>query len=192
MTLFDVAPAQSSRDEANHGRSNAETLREMTLRVALCETCANFFDVRIGELRTPVSGAERLPALRYHVSSVLGIRAEKEMRRIDAGRMVAPVANTHACWDLTHEERVGDAMRSLGLHVRAPASGKGTVSIIKQATDPNKASARRDRLRKQPEHGVRSVMIPLSQVSLLSGSLVRPGCDVSGIVPGRIYSISGG
>lgn len=71
---------------------------------------ANDADLPSGQPRVRATFTRALPALREHVSRVVGLRAEKEMRRPNAGPIVAVMQYEHAGRDRTIRVFPGDPM----------------------------------------------------------------------------------
>lgn len=192
MSLLHVAPAFAADDKPHHSGAYAETLGDVLLGVSFCDAQTNLAYIGIGELCPTVPRAECVPTFSDHVGGVIRIGAKKQMVWVDTGWRVAAVAYAHPRRHLTDEEDVSHAVHAFRLQVRSFAGSEGSVSIIKLTAGPKETAVSRGCPGKEPEHGVGAVMIASSQVGLQSGSLVRPDCDVSGIAPGRIYSILGG
>lgn len=87
-----VAPRSAVADVADHGRRDA-VLRSQRHRAA--SVSPNGGNIRFGQFRAPVrcSAIERLPSLRLSIGHVVVIRPKEQVRLLNAGRRVAPMAN---------------------------------------------------------------------------------------------------
>ncbi len=192
MASLHVAPVLAANDKPDKAWADAEALRDVVLGISFCDAKPDLSHVGIGEFGPTVPLSEGVPAFSDHIGSVIGIGAKEQMVWVDTGRGVAAVTHAHPRRYFTDEKDVGYAVCALRLPVWTLAGSENAISILKPTASPKETAVDGGCPRKEPEHGIGAVMIASSHVSLPSGSLVRPGCDVYGIVPGRIYSISGG
>lgn len=84
---------------------------EIGLLLALPSASSNLTDVRGRQVRTAVPLTVSVATLQVAIRHVLGWRTEEEMRRIYAWRVVAAMADKHACGDRPIGEFICDAVR---------------------------------------------------------------------------------
>ncbi len=92
--LNDVPPPQSANNPAHHRLVDAEDIGDLLLGDApACVAGANGENIGIRQFGTPVGLAARLPSFPHLVGDVLLVRAEEEVGRIAAQRVVAGVTH---------------------------------------------------------------------------------------------------
>lgn len=188
MASLHVAPVFAANDKPNKAWADAEALRDVALGVPFADALSNLAHVVFCKLRHPITLAESMATFIHLVCCVIGIRAKKQVGRVDARRLVATMADAEAGRYLTTEQQERHAVRA----VESPLQGESTITARESPSSPYPAVISDGDLRHEPLWRRYAGKLGISHVSLPQGSLVRPGCDVYGIVPGRIYSISGG
>jgi hypothetical protein len=84
-----------------------------------------------------ISRMKRMPALRYFILSIRFVRSDKQMRRVDAGRIIASVTNQHVIRDRSNES---DIAKPVGLDIN-PAKSQPSISEVAPTALPFPASS---------------------------------------------------
>jgi len=91
---FDMGPCDAEVSVSDGIHTDPKAARNSTERFACISPLAKFNNSPVVQFRTPMLNPSRKPAFVQHVTTIIGSRPQKEMRRVDARRVVAFVQNT--------------------------------------------------------------------------------------------------
>ena len=134
--------------------------------------------------------------LRVPIAVIVGYRPEKQMLRVDARRVVAPVTHKHTRWDWAESPHPSEPMRQKGItpsalfeHLPIP-SARGTALESPDQTLPIPFCPSVESSPEISRESLAGGILFAGHVSLLQGSLTRPG-EALARFPGRSYSTRG-
>lgn len=131
--LDNMLPALTTNNPPDRWLVNSVAVCQLLKRVC---RCANLADVRVGEYRPMVALAvNSASSLAVHILGVLGLCAQKQVSVIDAGGIVAPMADHHASGNRPVHELPCGPMRQNAL----AAIGNAPIAGLIRLSDPDPA-----------------------------------------------------
>lgn len=128
---------------------NTQSSGDIALLSPLIESGSNVQHHGLSENRGVLPAASARPTLNLHVSKIVGLCSEEEMRRIAACSIVAFVTDADSLWNISEGQQPCAAMRA---H-RALVNSRVTIPGIAEAGNPGPAFIGRSPVNKSPKFG---------------------------------------